>query len=211
VLDGGTPITCRPADNIAPEIDALTQELKTLASEKSIRLAEAVIDDVLTYALFPQIGLKFLQNRDNPDAFEATPGAVFDKPAPQTPAQPPKAQVAGHSTYDVRVDGKLFEVEVAPSGELKHISQRNASSPAETAQSTPSDNEGATINAPLSGNVFKVLVTEGDAVKDGDVIIILEAMKMETEVRSTSSGRVTKVITKEGDSVSSGEPLLTLS
>ena len=61
------------ADLINPEVDNLTAELKTLAKEKDINLADEVIDDVLTYALFPQIGLKFLENRNNPDAFEPIP------------------------------------------------------------------------------------------------------------------------------------------
>ena len=70
VLDGGEAITCRPADLIEPELAKIEQELVTLADEKNIKLAEDQVDDVLTYALFPQIGLKFLENRGNPDAFE---------------------------------------------------------------------------------------------------------------------------------------------
>src|SRR5690554_276881 len=73
VLDGGEAITCRPADLLEPEMDKLTAELKGIAQEKGIRLAADEIDDVLTYALFPQIGLKFLENRDNPAAFEPAP------------------------------------------------------------------------------------------------------------------------------------------
>ncbi len=78
VLEGGEPITCRPADNLSPEMDRLAAELKEKASAEGIRLAEGKreVDDVLTYALFPQIGLKFLKNRDNPDAFEPVPQAA---------------------------------------------------------------------------------------------------------------------------------------
>src|SRR5690606_6504710 len=67
VLNGAAPITCRPADLLEPELDKLTETLKALAAEKSIALAqgEELVDDVLTYALFPQIGLKFLENRNN--------------------------------------------------------------------------------------------------------------------------------------------------
>ncbi|MEC7295530.1 MAG: sodium-extruding oxaloacetate decarboxylase subunit alpha, partial [Pseudomonadota bacterium] len=77
VLEGSEPITCRPADNLSPEMDKLAAELKEKASADSIRLAEGEreVDDVLTYALFPQIGLKFLKNRDNKDAFEPAPEA----------------------------------------------------------------------------------------------------------------------------------------
>ncbi|MGB5252409.1 MAG: sodium-extruding oxaloacetate decarboxylase subunit alpha, partial [Sedimenticolaceae bacterium] len=90
--EGQTPITCRPADLIEPEMDKLTDEFRRLAQERGIRVAESEIDDLLTYALFPQIGLKFLENRDNPDAFEPPPDqdaepqaltAAATKPAPQ--------------------------------------------------------------------------------------------------------------------------------
>ncbi|HSX86476.1 MAG TPA: sodium-extruding oxaloacetate decarboxylase subunit alpha, partial [Pseudomonas sp.] len=73
VLDGAEAITCRPADLLDAEMDKLTAELQGLAKEKGIKLAKDEIDDVLTYALFPQIGLKFLENRGNPAAFEPVP------------------------------------------------------------------------------------------------------------------------------------------
>lgn len=97
VLDGKQAITCRPADLLEPEIDKLTDELKKLAQEKSIKLADNVIDDVLTYALFPQIGLKFLENRNNPDAFEPIPSADDVAPA---------KKASGPETYTVEVNSK---------------------------------------------------------------------------------------------------------
>lgn len=71
---------------------------------------------------------------------------------------------------------------------------------------------GATesINAPLSGNVFRILVSEGDTVANGDVVIILEAMKMETEIRSAVDGVVSSIVAKEGDAVTTGQPLIEL-
>ncbi|MCT7653845.1 hypothetical protein MBH78_01540 [Oceanimonas sp. NS1] len=68
VLDGGEAITCRPADLLSDELERLTGEFKTLAKDEQLRVASDEVDDVLTYALFPQIGLKFLRNRDNPGA-----------------------------------------------------------------------------------------------------------------------------------------------
>ncbi|MGR5543309.1 oxaloacetate decarboxylase, partial [Vibrio campbellii] len=62
VLDGGEPITCRPADLIEDELDNLTTDLLEKAKQDGISLAEDTVDDVLTYALFPQVGLKFLKN-----------------------------------------------------------------------------------------------------------------------------------------------------
>ena len=81
VLDGKEAITCRPADLLDPELDKLSVELQEIAVEKNITLAEDTIDDVLTYALFPQIGLKFLENRNNPDAFEPAPTKPVAKDA----------------------------------------------------------------------------------------------------------------------------------
>jgi oxaloacetate decarboxylase (Na+ extruding) subunit alpha len=73
VLNGKAAITCRPADLLEPEMDRLKEKLRALASEKDFKLAETFIEDVLTYALFPDAGLKFLENRGNPAAFEPIP------------------------------------------------------------------------------------------------------------------------------------------
>lgn len=89
VLAGKEPVTCRPADLLRPEMDRLSSELGAIAAEQGIELAEGErrIDDVLTYALLPQIGLKFLKNRGDASAFEPVPG-VPAPPAPATVATP---------------------------------------------------------------------------------------------------------------------------
>ena len=74
VLAGGEAITCRPADLLAPEFEKLKKELLGLQAEKAWVFGDNVDDDVLTYALFPQPGLKFLANRHHPEAFEPAPG-----------------------------------------------------------------------------------------------------------------------------------------
>ncbi|MDH1664294.1 sodium-extruding oxaloacetate decarboxylase subunit alpha, partial [Pseudomonas chengduensis] len=107
VLDGGEAITCRPADLLEAEMDKLTTELKGIAREKGIKLAADEIDDVLTYALFPQIGLKFLENRGNPAAFEPAPTG---KEAPAREAGKPEV-------YTVEVNGKSFVVQVNEGGD----------------------------------------------------------------------------------------------
>ncbi|BCO18209.1 MULTISPECIES: sodium-extruding oxaloacetate decarboxylase subunit alpha [unclassified Alteromonas] len=214
VLDGAEPITCRPADNIAPEMDALSEELDALAEKKGISLCEAKVDDVLTYALFPQIGLKFLENRGNPDAFEPAPTTSEKEEsgpnrATSSTAVSSEAQSQQKAeTYDVNVDGKVYRVQVAPSGALSHVSEVATTQAAPTTEKTPASAQ--TIDAPLAGNVFKVLVSNGDVVEEGDVVMILEAMKMETEIRSAFSGTVTQIMTAEGDSVSSGQALIAL-
>ncbi|PWV79806.1 sodium-extruding oxaloacetate decarboxylase subunit alpha [Halomonas sp. A11-A] len=216
VLEGKAPITCRPADLLEAEMDALTKELKAKAKADGIRLAEGEreIDDVLTYALFPQIGLKFLKNRDNPDAFEPAPQAP--EAAAKLPAAAQKGGApavsagapAGPETYTVKVNGKAYVVEVAEGGEIADVqAQGAAAQPA--AEAAPAAT-GEVISAPLAGNIFKVNVRPGDAVKAGDVVIILEAMKMETEVRAASAGTVSAVKVGEGDSVAVGDVLIEL-
>ncbi|SFH52936.1 sodium-extruding oxaloacetate decarboxylase subunit alpha [Modicisalibacter xianhensis] len=217
VLEGGEPITVRPADNLSPELERLQDELRGKARDEGIRLeaGEREIDDVLTYALFPQIGLKFLKNRDNPEAFEPAPQAPDTQAAAQPSARStaPAEPAHGLETYTVTVNGKAYVVEVVEGGD---ISQVQASGESASQTSAVSRDEGSapssgeTVTAPLAGNIFKVNVTPGDSVAEGDVVIILEAMKMETEVRASAAGTVSEVKVKEGDSVSVGDTLIVL-
>ncbi|MEC9480079.1 MAG: sodium-extruding oxaloacetate decarboxylase subunit alpha, partial [Pseudomonadota bacterium] len=210
VLDGAEPVTCRPADNIAPELDTLSKELDELAEKKQLSLSDDKIDDVLTYALFPQIGLKFIENRGNPDAFEPAPSAQESQSssAPKPAEAKSSSQGATASeTYDVNVDGRVYRVEVAPSGTLTSVTPASGSqtqAESQTNSAAPSDSTASqSIDAPLAGNVFKVLVRNGDSVLEGDVVMILEAMKMETEIRSAYTGTVTDITVGEGDAVTS--------
>lgn len=205
VLDGKEAITCRPADLLSPEVDSLSAELESLAKEKGIALADEVIDEVLTYALFPQIGLKFLENRNNPEAFEPVPTKedIAPKAAPSSPAAP-----AATENYSVSVDGKVYEVVVGPSGSVDSVAPASAADAAIKQSASVSADE--VLNAPLAGNIFKVLVSEGEEVNAGDVVIIMEAMKMETEIRAVSSGTISAMHVKEGDSVTVGQALLNL-
>ncbi len=200
VLAGASAITCRPADLLEPEMDKLSKELAGLAKEKNITLADDVIDDVLTYALFPQIGLKFLENRNNPDAFEPKPTKADNVPAAA-------AQPAGSpENYAVMVDGKVFDVVVAPGGSIENISKGATATPS-AANSAPA---GEPLNAPLAGNIFKIMVDVGETVESGDVVLVMEAMKMETEIRANASGTISAILIKEGDAVAVGDVLLTL-
>lgn len=201
VLEGGEAITCRPADLLEPEVDALTQELRQLAEEKNIALSsgEGEIDDVLTYALFPQIGLKFLENRGNPDAFEPAPDG-------ESAAIPVAASTAGDAgIYTVKVNGASYVVEVAEGGDVSAITPSAAAAPIAVASG------GEPLAAPLAGNIFSVNVSPGETVVAGDVVIILEAMKMETEVRASRDGTVSSVDVKVGDTVAVGDSLISIS
>ncbi|HSH49526.1 MAG TPA: oxaloacetate decarboxylase subunit alpha, partial [Halomonas sp.] len=217
VLEGAEPITCRPADKLDAEMERLTAELVDKAETDGLRLAEGErrVDDVLTYALFPQIGLKFIKHRDNPDAFEPAPRAADAQPAQAVAKAAASdssvipAPAAGPETYTVKVNGKAYVVEVAEGGELGQV-QEQVGAPDEAAQGAAGAASGEAISAPLAGNIFKVNVKVGDSVAEGDVVIILEAMKMETEVRATASGTVSEVKVGEGDSVAVGDALLVL-
>jgi oxaloacetate decarboxylase alpha subunit len=202
VLEGAQAITCRPADVIAPELAKLEEELDVLTEQKSLRIAKDKVDDVLTYALFPQVGLKFIENRDNPSAFEPAPTgeiAVVDA----TSAEPLAGDAAA---YKVRVEGQVYHVEVADNGEVSQIS---AASTSPTSSPAPAG-EGTDVAAPLSGNILKIVVAQGQQVNEGDVIVILEAMKMETEVRSALSGVVQQVLAKDGDGVQAGQTMMVI-
>ncbi|MFQ3189050.1 MAG: oxaloacetate decarboxylase alpha subunit [Paraglaciecola sp.] len=207
VLDGKEAITCRPADLIENELASLTTELTDIAKKESIQTADDLVDDVLTYALFPQIGLKFLKNRNNPNAFEPAPSQTL--PVTKSCVVSPDVQKSGAAMYSVRVDGQVFEVEVAQSGELTNVQAASHSSSEHQIARTTSES-GQALNSPLAGNIFKVLVKDGDVVNSGDVVIIMEAMKMETEIRASRSGVVSNISTKEGDAVQTGQPLLVI-
>lgn len=209
VLEGAEPVTCRPADLLEDELAALTTELQDLAKAKGIEVAENEVDDVLTFALFPQIGAKFLENRNNPEAFEPVPG---NEPAANVvePAAVPAPATGGAEAYSVQVDGRVYSVVVAPDGQLQTIvPQAAAPATAPTPVAAPAQ-DATPLNAPLAGNIFKVNVAVGQTVQEGDVVIILEAMKMETEVRAAKSGQVSAISVSVGDAVVVGQPLLSI-
>ena len=199
VLNGEEPISCRPADLLKPELAQLEADIKRQAAEKGITLAVNAIDDVLTVALFPQPGMKFLENRNNPAAFEPAP--QLNPPAPA--AKPTPQTTSG--IYTIEVEGKAYVVKVSDGGD---ISQATLTS-TPVAAPTPAGN-GTPVTAPLAGNIWKIIATEGQSVVEGDVLLILEAMKMETEIRAAQAGTVRGIAVKAGDAVSVGDTLMTL-
>lgn len=201
--EGGEVITHRPADTIDPEMDSLLAEVQQLATDESFTLAEDAVDDALIYALFQQIGLKFLKNRGDASAFEPVP-----TPRDESAAAAP---VAGEpAAYTVNVDGKQFNVIVADGDQDIQVTPAAAQASTGAAQAAAPAAGGAPIKAPLSGNIFKVCVTPNQIVNEGDVVIIMEAMKMETEVRAAAGGAVSELHVKEGDNVAAGQVMLTL-
>ncbi|BCV58892.1 sodium-extruding oxaloacetate decarboxylase subunit alpha [Shewanella algae] len=210
VLQGAEPVSCRPADLLAPELEHLRAELAEKALAQGLSLSEERDDDVLTYALFPQIGLQFIKNRGNPAAFEPKP----ELEAPLLQTTQTKAATGGRQpeVYTVDVQGQRFVVQVSEGGDISQVAPLPVAEPQAAPVQAPAVASGPELemSAPLSGNIFKVQVAAGDSVRAGDVVIILEAMKMETEIRAQADGVVSRILVKEGDAVSVGTKLLAL-
>ncbi|EKC5382082.1 biotin/lipoyl-binding protein, partial [Salmonella enterica] len=204
VLEGGAPVTCRPADLLKPELAELEADIRRQVQEKGIQLAGNAIDDVLTVALFPQIGLKFLENRNNPAAFEPVPQAEAAQPVAK--AEKPAAS----GIYTVEVEGKAFVVKVSDGGDISQLTAAVPAASSAPVQAAAPAGAGTPVTAPLAGNIWKVIATEGQTVAEGDVLLILEAMKMETEIRAAQAGTVRGIAVKSGDAVSVGDTLMTL-
>ena len=207
VLEGAEPITCRPADLIAPEMAKLVAEVKKKAKAEGVKLAKNVEEDALINGMFAQVGWKFLANRGNASAFEAAPqpknAGVLNT---QAIAQSSEEGSGTIEMYTVNVDGRSFNVSVGPVGSALAIQ------PVASEEVAPAlvVSTGAVVYAPMAGNILKVLIDVGSQVQEGDVVVIMEAMKMETEVRSKFSGTVSAVHIKEGGAVAGGNALITL-
>lgn len=205
---GESPVTGRPADQLDPEMTRLTEELSGISQEKGFQLADAVVDDTLIYALFPQVGLKFLANRGNSDVFEPAPW-LEAKPASVTAAAPaaPVSAPAVSEAYNIEVNGRPYLVKVSPAGAVEHVTPQTASAPVVAA---PAPTDAKPVPSPLAGTVVDVKVSQGQTLAAGDLVLILEAMKMETEVRTPRAGVVGEVMVKRGDGVTVGQTLVTL-
>ncbi|MWQ02758.1 oxaloacetate decarboxylase subunit alpha [Glaesserella parasuis] len=207
VLEGNEPITDRPADHLAPEMDKLLAEVKQQAVEKGITLTKDEIDDALIVALFPQIGWKFLENRGNPAAFEPAPTLETAK-AVESKVEKPASSV-GAAVYTVELEGKAFVVKVSEGGDISNIAPVTAPTPvANLAPQATASGSGEPVNAPMAGNIIKVVVAEGQQVAEGDVLLILEAMKMETQICAAKAGTVQGIKVKSGDVVGVGDTLM---
>lgn len=124
--------------------------------------------------------------------------------------------------FNITVNGVSYEVEVeeikdgvvaapraaAPAPKPAAPAPKPAAPAPKPAAAVPAG--AVTVEAPLPGNVWKIMVKEGQEVKEGDVLIILEAMKMENEIYAPSSGTVASIHVTEGASVNGGDVLVSL-
>ena len=183
-------ISCRPADLIADNYGEIAEAFNLALAEKDLQVDKSD-ENILTYAMFPEIGLAFLEHQSDPDFFEAEPADIIEH---------------SDESYSVSIDDKEYSVVVKTnhSVEINGSLVKSANEqPSHAAQAGP----GSIINAPLGGNIFKVITQEGQSLEPDSTVLILEAMKMETEIKSPKAGVVTKIFVKPGDSVKPGDPL----
>ncbi len=186
-------INCRPADLIDNELETIKNKLADAIDEHSLDI-ELNEDNILIFAMFPEIGLQFLKNINNPEFFEEEPLSFRSR---------------GNDGYSVNVNGEEYVISINPLGEIEFADGVSANTSATNAQ--PISNSNAQpINAQLGGNIFKVLCKVGDVIALDQTVLILEAMKMETEVKSPFAGTITSIDIKEGDAVAPGQLLLTV-
>ena len=212
VLGDEEPITVRPGELLEPQLEKCRKELQELGYLQKE-------EDVLTYCLFPQVALEFFKARAR---------------GLKRPEIPKTAQ-----KFRLYVDGVEFEIGVegvdlsalrylpqiagagatapvpstpsAPAPSVSVPAPAPASAPALSAPSpAPAQASPNTVTAPMPGKVVRILVSEGQEVKTGQGLLVLEAMKMENEIPAPKDGVVKKIYVKEGDAVNTGDPLIEL-
>jgi len=202
VLGREEPITIRPADLLEPQVEAARQQLRKMSFEPTD-------DSVLIQLLFPNLAPAYLRGPEPAPAKEARPAALTvapDPPAPAAPPVPPARPAVSTAEFEVEVDGEVFKVRVSGAGMTVIPGGTSAAAGPPTA---PVAGDG-TVIAPMQGLIVKIPVKPGDDVKLGDVVAVLEAMKMQNDIVTTVAGRVRDVYVKEGDVVTPSQPLLAI-
>jgi pyruvate carboxylase subunit B len=206
VLGREEPITLRPADLLEPMVEKARAAVKKSG-------AEPTDDRVLIQLLFPQHAASFGKPRPKPKA-EVAPAAPEPEPEPAPPGPPPAdaaaapqsgeapSAPAAASEFDVEVEGQVFRVRVSGAG------GGGIAAGAPAGEAKPAAPAAGAITAPMQGLIVKVPVKVGDDVKLGDVVAVLEAMKMQNDITSSVAGKVQAVYVKEGEVVSPNQPLV---
>jgi pyruvate carboxylase subunit B len=221
-LGDDEPVKGRPADRLEPEMEAVRRELAGKTSS---------IEDQLSFALFPAIARDFFEERERG---ELKP-EVLEPPPEKGPAVAHELHLApvefnvtvhgesyhiqvsgsgrkseGRKPYYIRVNDKLEEVYLEPIQEVL-AGVPEAPEPSATATpKRPKPSKPGDVASPMPGRVVTVLVSKGDAVKAGDPVLIIEAMKMESRVPAPIDGTVSAIYVKAGDDVKTTETLIQL-
>ncbi len=179
IIGEETPITSRPADLLEAQYELMKKEAKKLGIANSV-------EDILTYALYPAVAPKFLK------------GELVEEPL-----KPPMSEATEEkgipTEFMVEVDGESYNVRVEPRGGFIDI---------EESEEAPPGKVDGSILSPMQGMILKVKVGVGQAVKKGDIVAILEAMKMQNDVPATHDGIVKEIFVSEGTNVSPGTLLM---
>lgn len=228
---GEEPISCRPAEVLEPELDKAKSEIGDLAKD---------MDDLILYAQFPVTGKKFLEWKygvsQAPDSVKpitledvkkrdalvkkAIAGKLVE------PVENAPEKTGNVRTFNVFVDNEYFSVDVDPVGgpviSSAPVAAAPAAAPAPAAPAAPAPAaapepappapaDGTLILAPMPGMIVKYEKKEGDAVKQGETVVVLEAMKMENSLTAPCDGTVSGIKFASGDSVAKGAVLCVIS
>ncbi len=203
VSKGQKTIDCRPADLLEPEWDQVVKDCEGITSKE---------EDLLSYAMFPKPALKFFETRGKPlpdaPASPAGKAPADGKPASASPAPAPAAS-GGFANYTVVINGKSYSVQVGQGAAPANTGAVPAAAPVAAAPPAPSGG-GEPLASPLPGSVFSLKAKVGDVVNEGDTVMILESMKMETEINAHRSGTIQSINVQEGASVQTGDVLATI-
>ncbi|OLD91727.1 MAG: hypothetical protein AUG96_00135 [Chloroflexi bacterium 13_1_20CM_4_66_15] len=207
-LGSSEAITLRPADLLQPGLDRARREMRKQG------LTPTGIDQVLTYILFPNEAPGILRPSARrveqvPAASSSQPVESVAAPAPVAASEPPATPPPAAREFTVEVDGEPYRVRILADGVPGEAAGAPRAAVAAPSAARAAGGNGA-IQAPMQGMVVKVKVAPGDKVRLGDVVVVLEAMKMQNDIVATLGGTVREVFAKEGSIVAPNEVLMTI-
>lgn len=216
-VNGGELIECRPADLLEPELEKLRSDIHMLSTAE---------EDVLTYAMFPEVGRQFIEDREagtlKPEVLIPFGSKGVARTAPTEfnvalhgETYHIKVTGAGHKEESERhfylsIDGVPEEVVVETLDELVLEGGAQGAVPQTIEGKRPKPDKEGDVTTSMPGNIIDVLVKEGDTVEAGQAVLVIEAMKMETELQASIAGTVAGVYVQKGDAVNPNEVLIAI-
>ena len=183
IIGDEKPITHRPADDLKGQYE----EYKKEGAKKGLIKKD---EDILTFALYPQIAPKFLKGE-----------AKEEELKPPEIQSMEESEVAIPTEYNVEVDGDVFDVKIIPTGfmEIAEADPSTISSPVEGG-----------LTSTMQGLILKLKVNVGDKINKGDIVAVVEAMKMENDVQAEQDGVVKEIFVSEGDAINAGDTIMVI-